>query len=470
MGQTQKCPALELAFQAATDYLEQLDRRDVATQISAAQLGQKLSCALPEEGEPADAVIRALIEQASPGILGSASGRFFGWVIGGSIPSAVAADWLTSAWDQNGTLHVSAPAGSVVEEVAGGWLKDVLRLPPKATFAFTTGCQMAHLTCLAAARHALLAEEDWNVEAKGLNGAPRIRVLANAEHHGSLQRALRFLGLGTELIEPLNTNAAGQVDVSEVGLRLKQHPVEPVILLLQAGDINTGAFDKFSEVIPVARSRSNVWVHVDGAFGLWANATPTHRHLTSGVELADSWATDGHKWLNVPFDSGYAFIRDAEAHRAAMSLQAPYLTQGGSNRDALDWTPEWSRRCRGFATYAALKELGRQGIARMITRCCQLAEQMVAQLEATPGVEVLCRPVLNQALVRFPDRLRKNDDENTEEVVRRVNETGEAFFSTSVWRGVRCMRISVCNWRTSEEDVDRAVSAIARVLRGSFAS
>jgi glutamate/tyrosine decarboxylase-like PLP-dependent enzyme len=467
MAEMSRYSALEFAFRAATDYLRDLDTRPVGARMSAAELRQKLGRAFPEHGVAADKVIRELVEDAGPGVLGSASGRFFAWVVGGSLPSALAADWLTSAWDQNGTLYATAPAASVVEEVAGNWLKDTLHLPPEATFAFTTGCQMAHLTCLAAARHALLARRGWNVEERGLSGAPHIRILYSTEHHGSVLRAVRFLGLGTESIERLDTNDAGQLDGSETQRRLEERPDAPAILVLQAGDINTGAFDNFAELIPVTRRYPNVWVHVDGAFGLWANATPTHQHLTSGVEFADSWATDGHKWLNVPFDSGYAFINSPEAHHAAMSIQAPYLTQGTGNRDALDWTPEWSRRCRGFATYAALRELGRQGIGEMIERCCGLTARMVTGLEEIQGVEILRRPVLNQALVRFPDRSGKDHDQHTEAVVNRVNETGEAFFSTSVWRGTRCMRISVCNWCTSEKDIDRALSAVSRALTGT---
>ena len=456
--------ALELAFKASREYLQALDERSVAPTVSAAELRSKLDCPLAEKGTAAEVVIRELLEHAGPGVMASASGRFFAWVIGGTLPSALAADWLTSAWDQNGVLYVSAPSASVGEEVAGRWLKEILGLPSNASFGFTTGCEMAHVTCLAAARHALLRKIGWNVEEQGLSGAPRIRILSSSEYHGSLLRALRLLGLGTNSVERLPTNDAGQVDFAELALRLEVQPSSPTILVLQAGDINMGAFDDFAEAIPEARKHAHVWVHVDGAFGLWANATPTHRHLTVGVELADSWATDGHKWLNVPYDCGYAFVGDAEAHRAAMSLSAPYLTQGTGNRDALDWTPEWSRRCRGFATYAAIRELGRNGISEMITRCCAQCEEMVDKLATLPGVEILVRPVLNQALVRFLDPIGTDHDTQTQAVVEFVNQSGEAFFSTTVWRGHYCMRISVCNWRTSGADIERAVSAFSRIL------
>jgi glutamate/tyrosine decarboxylase-like PLP-dependent enzyme len=457
--------ALELAFNASKKYLLSLDDRPIAAIASPAELRSQLDRELPERGEAADVVIRELLEAASPGVLGSASGRFFAWVMGGTLPSALAADWLTSAWDQNGTLFASAPSAAVAEEVAGRWLKDVLGLPSTASFAFTTGCEMAHVSCLAAARHALLARMGWDVETKGLWGAPRVRVLSSTEHHGSLLRALRFVGFGTGSIEPVGTNDDGQIDLGALERLLTKDTNGAGILVLQAGDINLGAFDDFATAIPLARQHRNIWIHVDGAFGLWANATATHKHLTAAVQQADSWATDGHKWLNVPYDCGYAFVNDSEAHRGAMSLTAPYLTPGNGNRDAMDWTPEWSRRCRGFATYAAMRELGRDGIAGLVTRCCRLCQQMVECLAVMPGVELVRRPVLNQALVRFLDTAGENHDERTLDVVNRVNETGEAFFSTTVWRNRRCMRISICNWRTTESDVERAVAAFSRILR-----
>lgn len=456
--------ALELVFSASKKYLLSLDDRPIAPTASSAELSAQLDHELPGKGEAAEVVIRELLESASPGVLGSASGRFFAWVIGGTLPSALAADWLTSAWDQNGTLFASAPSAAVVEEVAGRWLKDVLGLPSTASFAFTSGCEMAHVTCLAAARHALLAKMGWDVETRGLWGAPRIPVVSSTEHHGSLLRALRFLGFGSDSIELVGTNDDGQIDLGALERPLAKDTNAAAILVLQAGDINLGAFDNFAEAIPLARQYRNIWVHVDGAFGLWANATATHKHLTAAVQRADSWATDGHKWLNVPYDCGYAFVNDAEAHRGAMSLTASYLTQGNGNRDALDWTPEWSRRCRGFATYAALRELGRSGLADLITRSCRCCELLVDGLRALRGVEVVRRPLLNQALVRFLDPKGVDHDQRTEDVVNLVNQSGEAFFSMTTWRGLRCMRISVCNWRTSHSDVERAVAAFSEVL------
>jgi len=380
-------------------------------------------------------------------------------VIGGALPSAIAADWLTSAWDQTAVLYASGPAAAIVEEVTGAWLKEILGVPQQASFALVTGCQTAHAVCLAAARHALLARRGWDVERRGLNAAPPIRILSGDQRHGSIERAVRLLGLGTDNIR--------SIDLDELDSILGAEPSLATILLLQAGDINTGAFDPFETVIPIAR-RHAAWVHIDGAFGLWAAASPRLRHLLRGVEAADSWATDGHKWLNVPFDSGYAFIADAEAHRSAVSHRAPYLTHTADARDPLDWNPEWSRRARGFSTYAALRELGRDGVAGLIDRCCRHATTLTLALAQLPGAELLWEPVINQGLVRFLDptagAAEADHDQRTEQVIAEIVASGEAFFSATTWRGRRAMRVSVCNWRTSEQDVQRAVDAARKAL------
>lgn len=368
-------------------------------------------------------------------------------MIGGSLPAALAADWLTSTWDMNTTLYVSGPAAAVVEEVAGAWLKEILRLPETASFAFVTGCQMAHVTCVAAARHGLLGRLGWDVEEQGLAGAPSIRILSG-QRHGSTERAVRLLGLGQRQIVELPTDDEGRMLPYALERELSGHPSSPAIVLLQAGDINTGMYDLFDSVIPVAH-RHGAWVHIDGAFGLWAAASLRFQQLLAGAANADSWATDGHKWLNVPFDCGYAFVADAGAHRA-------------DARDQRDWTPEWSRRARGFPTYAALRQLGRCGVGALIERCCDHARTLVDRIGALPGVEVVSQPVINQGPVRFLDAV--DSDRRTEEVISAIAATGEAFFSGTTWRGRRAMRISVINWQTSEADVDRAVRACADVL------
>jgi glutamate/tyrosine decarboxylase-like PLP-dependent enzyme len=383
------------------------------------------------------------------------------------LPAALAADWLTAAWDQNATLYACGPAAAVVEEVAGGWLKELLGLPPRASFAFTSGCQMAHVTCLAAARHALLADAGWDVERRGLYGATPVRILSSGQRHGSIERATRLLGLGLEQLVFLPSDSRGRLDSTALELELRAEPSFPTILLLQAGDINVGAFDDFETLIPLAK-RHGAWVHLDGAFGLWAAASPRYRHLLKGVADADSWAVDGHKWLNVPFDCGYAFVARPEAHKASMSHRAAYLTHDEVARDEIDWNPEWSRRARGFSTYAALRELGRDGVAALVERCCRHAHALVTRIGNLRGAEVVWEPVINQGLVRFPDpsagATEADHDRRTDEVIASIVAAGEAFFGGTTWRGRRAMRVSVCNWQTSDEDVARAVHSVAKVL------
>jgi glutamate/tyrosine decarboxylase-like PLP-dependent enzyme len=456
-------PALEVAFAESLKYLENLAHSPASFTADLATLRRRFAGPLPETGTPAVTVIAELVRDSAGGHIGCAGGRFFGWVVGGSLPAALAADWLTSAWDENCTLYASGPASAVAEEVAGQWLKEILGLPARASFAFVTGCQMAHTTCLAAARHGVLARHGWDVEEGGLCGAPAIRILSGDQRHGTIERSLRLLGLGRGSIVDLPVDSNGRLTVETLRAALEVAPASPTIVLLQAGDLNIGAYDPFDTLIPLAHE-FGAWVHVDGAFGLWAAASPAHRHLLRGVEMADSWATDGHKWLNVPYDCGYAFVADAESHRAAMSHREPYLTHAVEARDAIDWTPEWSRRARGVATYAALRQLGSRGVAEMVERCCRHAHAMVTGIGALPGVEILWTPVINQGLVRFLDPSSDGHNAWTDRVIGRIVATGEAFFGATTWRGKRAMRVSVCNWQTSESDVERSVAAVSRVL------
>jgi len=381
------------------------------------------------------------------------------------LPAALAADWLTAAWDQNAGLYAAGPAAALAEEIAGKWMKDILGLPPHASFAFTTGCQMAHATCLAAARHAVLEKRGWDVEQQGLSGAPRIRILTSSEAHGSFKRAVRLLGLGLGQIEYLAAGEQGRL--AEQTLAGALDGTKPTIVVLQAGDLNIGAFDDFEKLIPIAK-RSGAWVHVDGAFGLWTAASPRLRHFVKGVEQADSWATDGHKWLNVPYDCGYAFVADVEGHRASMSHRASYLIHDANARDQMDWNPEWSRRARGFPTYAALRQLGRGGVADLIERCCRFAHDLVIGIGALPGAQILWEPAINQGLVRFcdpqPGAAEEDHDRRTDAVIAAIVAGGVAFFGGTTWRGRRAMRVSVCNWMTSDEDVRRTIASVAKVL------
>ncbi len=460
-------PSLELAFQSALTHLEGLNQSSVAATKDLAALRQRLHKSLGDGPLPAHQVIRELTNDVEGGILGSAGGRFFAWVVGGSVPAALAADWLTSAWDQNAALYACAPAAAVVEEVVGVWLKDLLGIPPNASFALVTGCQMAHTTCLAAARHSLLVRRGWDVESKGLAGAPPIRILTSAIRHGSFLRAVRLLGLGESNVIQLPTDSDDRLQPAALSDALASNKEASTIVLLQAGDINIGAFDQFELLIPLAK-QFGAWVHVDGAFGLWAAASPRYRHLMRGAASADSWATDGHKWLNVPFDSGLAFIADSESHRDSMSHRAAYISHDAAARDQMDWNPEWSRRARGFPTYAARRQLGRSGVAEIVDRCCQYARSLVTGIGRLSGAQHLRAPIINQGLVRFldpsPTATNEDHDKRTEAVVTAILKGGEAFFGCSTWHGLRAMRVSVCNWQTDESDVDRAVCAVELAL------
>jgi glutamate/tyrosine decarboxylase-like PLP-dependent enzyme len=449
----------------ALSYLESLNDRPVCATATVAELRAALSKPLPDTGIETEQVIDELVHDCAGGLLASPSGRFFGWVIGGTLPAALAADWLASAWDQNAAIYACSPAAAVVEEVCGEWLKELLGIPRSASFALVTGCQMAHTTALAAARHKLLAERDWDVEHRGLIGAPPIRVLTTENRHETLLRAVRLLGLGGAAIEHVGCENDGRMRMVDLDRALQNSPDTATILCLQAGDLQTGLYDPFTEACGIAHGHG-AWVHIDGAFGLWAATSDRFRHLLSGAELADSWATDAHKWLNVPYDCGLVFVAEAEAHRASMEQPASYRIKVGDARDQVDWNPEWSRRARGFPVYAAIRSLGRHGIAVLVERCCQHAQRLVTEIGALPGAEVVAMPQINQGLVRFlsPDG---DHDRRTDAIIEAVRAKGVAWFGGTLWHDKRVMRVSVCNWRTSDEDVDRAIVSVRQVLAES---
>ncbi len=454
-------PELERAAELACRYLDSLDSESVSKEIEPERLRARLRKELTHDGLPPLQVIEELAEDAEDGLLNSAGGRFFGWVIGGGIPVSIAADWLTSAWDQNAGAYACSPSAAVIEEVAADWLKDLFGLPQHASYAFVTGCQMAHFTALASARHRLLADRGWSVETKGLAGCPPIRVLVG-EHHETLLRALRYLGIGTDAVVQIAVNDDGRIDLDGLKSELQRHPDAPTIVSLAAGDLNRGAFDPFDDACDLAHAYK-AWVHIDGAFGLWAATSARLSHLVRGIGKADSWATDAHKWLNVPYDSGIVFVNDTDAHKNAMSIPAAYKLEVTDTRDQLEWGPEWSRRARGISVYATLRSLGRNGVAEMIERSCDLARDLVSKLGELPGVELLASPIVNQGLVRFIDP-KGDHDARTEEIIRRVNASGEAWFGPTTWRDMRVMRISVSNFRTTESDVDRAIAAFRAAL------
>jgi glutamate/tyrosine decarboxylase-like PLP-dependent enzyme len=460
-------PSLERAFHHARRYLASLDERPAAAPAGADALRRGFFRDLPDEGcDPAE-VIDELVAAAEPGLHGNAGGRFFGWVIGGVLPAALGADWLTSVWDQNATAFAVSPAGAIVEEAVGVWLKDLLGLPAGASFALVTGCEMAHVTCLLAARNGLLAQRGWDVERQGLFGAPRIRIVTSDLHHPTLDRAARFVGFGADAIVNLPAGEDGTLPPDALAAALEGEG--PTIVVLQAGELNTGAFDDFQALVPIAH-RAGAWVHVDGAFGLWCAASPGRRRLVEGVEAADSWATDAHKWLNTPYDCGLAFTAHPDAHRASMQQHASYMAVSPA-RDQSLWTPEYSRRARGFAVYAALRELGRKGLADLIDRTSEHCRALTYGIGALEGAEQLSDPKINQGLVRFldlsPHAAPEDHDRRTEAVIRAVCASGKAFFGPVTWRGMRAARVSVCNWRTTGADIERTIAAVAAALRDS---
>lgn len=457
--------ALEKACAHALDFDAARRLRAPNTVAGIEALRAALDGPTPEHGMPAGEVIDLLVRGAEPGLMGTTGGRFFGWVIGASHPTGVAADWLTSIWGQNGGSFYAAPANAVVEQVAARWLLDLLHLPPESSVGFTTGATMANFVCLAAARSKLLRQAGWDVEADGLYGAPPLRVCIGNDAHATVFSALRYLGLGYRRVTGVSTDEAGRMDASALREALAGHG-GPLIVIVQAGQINTGVFDPLGEISDIAHDYGG-WVHVDGAFGLWARTSPACMSLAAGAEKADSWATDGHKWLQTPYDCGYAIVRDAQAHREAMTIGASYLpTTGDDIRDPLHYAPELSRRARGFATWAMLRTLGREGIAAMVERHCALARRMAARLASEPGVEVLNEVELNQFAVRFGTNVvAEHDDALTKEVIARTQAAGVCYVGGANWRGRWVMRVSVISWPTTEADVDASAASIIAAWR-----
>jgi glutamate/tyrosine decarboxylase-like PLP-dependent enzyme len=456
--------ALERAAEIARAFVAGLDTRPVHATAPLGTLRDRFGGPLPEDGEDPVAVVEALAANAEGGLIGSAGPRYFGFVIGGGLPAAVAADWLATAWDQNAGLYAIGPAAAVAEEVAGAWLADLFGLPAGVSVGFTTGATMASFTGLAAGRHALLRRAGWDVERQGLFGAPELPVIVSAESHVTIFAALQMLGMGRDRVIRVPTDEQGRMRpdlLAEVLTGIDR----PAIVCAQAGNVNTGAFDPLPRVVEAVRANGG-WLHVDGAFGLWAAADPARCHLLDGVGLADSWTTDAHKWLNVPYDSGLSFVADASAHQAAMTLGAAYYVETtGAERDPYNWVPESSRRARGFAIWAALRSLGRHGVAEMIGRTSDMALRFAAGLDGTPGIRVLNDVVLNQVLVRFDDPSgdAARGDARTDAVIAAIQADGTLWLGGTRWHDQRAMRISVSGWATGEADVDASLAVIRRV-------
>jgi glutamate/tyrosine decarboxylase-like PLP-dependent enzyme len=441
----------------AAGYVESLDTRPVRPSSSYGEMHATLDAPVPDGPSKPLEVVEEMARLLEPGITAMGSGRFFGFVIGGALPASIAADWLVSTWDQNTGLAEPTPGTSALETVAGRWVLELLGLPKRCSFAFVTGCQMAHVTSLAAARHAVYARAGWDLPSRGLAGAPPLRVIVGAQRHVTVTRALRLLGIGSAQETVVPTDREGRMDVSALADVVGGN--DPTIVCAQAGEVNTGAFDDLAAVVELARPAA-AGVHVDGAFGLWAAASPALRHRLDGYEQADSWATDAHKWLNVPYDCGIAICAHPEDHEAAMEYAAPYLAVADSAaiRDPMGYSPEFSRRARSAPVWAAIRQLGRSGVAELVERCCAHARRFAEQVVELPGCEVLNDVVLNQVLFRFAD------DATTDAALEAVQSSGEAFPSGTMWDGRRAIRLSVSGWRTTDADIDRTVAAFARAV------
>ena len=455
-----RAEALERAAAHARNFLDGLDERPVAAPVEPAALRDTLGGSLPDEGEDPRAVIDALVAGVEPGLVATAGPRYFGFVIGGALPAALAADWLVSAWDQNAGMHVMSPAAAAIEEATAGWVLNLLGLPPSASIGFVTGAQGANTTALAAARHAVLGRAGWDVERDGLNGAPRVNVLCGEQAHVTIAAALRLLGLGAGTAIAVEADEQGRMRPERLEELIA--PLDgPTIVCAQAGNVNTGAFDPFGPIADVCANRG-AWLHVDGAFGLWAGASASTRPLVDGVERADSWAVDAHKWLNVPYDAALAIVADPTVHAASMSIAASYLQLDRGERDGTDFVPEASRRSRAIPVYAALRSLGRRGLADLVERNCAQARRMAERLAAVAGFEVLNDVVLNQVLVRFP-----GGDAANRAAIAAIQRDGTCWLGGTEWRGRHVARISFSNWSTTDIDVDRSAEAIVAAAQTS---
>lgn len=457
--------ALNRAAAAARVYIGNRINRPVWPTMTLEQTRAALDRPLGDDGIDPSTVVDDLVRDAEPGLVTTTGPRYFGFVTGGALPAAVGAEWLAAAWDQPASLYVMSPAASVVEEVAGRWLLELLGLRRDASIGFVTGCHMANFTALAAARHELLRRRGWDVEVEGFQRAPSLRVIVGEEVHVSVLGALRMIGIGTGQVVRVAVDEQGRMRAAALEQALLAS-TEATIVCAQAGNVNTGAFDPFVDIVNAVR-RHGAWLHVDGAFGLWAGASGALRHHVRGIEGADSWATDAHKWLNVPYDSGLVFTAHPAAHRAAMSLSAAYLVRSVDDpRENMDWTPESSRRARGFAVYAALRSLGRCGVAAMIERCCRLAVRFADRLRSDRRIRILNDVVINQVLVRVAPEGR-DADAVTNDVLRRVQEERVCWLGATRWRDMDAMRISVSNWSTTDQDVDRSADSILRAVEQS---
>ncbi len=449
--------------QIAARHYDALSSMRVGVSASREDLSSIVDSALPDEGETPEVAIQTLITSVEKGLVNSTHPRYFGFVIGGSTPASTAADWLTSTWDQNAQVYNTSPAASIIEEVVAHWLLDLLALPKDAGVGFATGAQMANFTALTVAKNAVLQKQGWDVELNGLQDAPHINMVCGECCHGTIHSAIRLMGLGQNNIRTVRADEQGRIDLDALGKTLEAC-AGPTIICAQAGNVNTGAFDAFADIVILAK-KHDAWLHIDGAFGLWANASPRFKYLVSGADGADSWATDAHKWLNVPYDSGIVIIRDREMHRRIKTMRCAYAGPANVDcRDGSQWVPENSRRARGFALYAALRNLGRKGVRRLIDNCCDRAQEFANQFAELSYARVLNNVVLNQVLCRLePESVSDLDAFNTA-IASRVQQKGICWIGTTQWLGQTALRISVSNWSTTKEDVCQSMISIRNAI------
>jgi glutamate/tyrosine decarboxylase-like PLP-dependent enzyme len=465
MANDERKALLARALRHGEDYLEAVADRPAGATATGDELRAALGGPLPAAGAGAPEVLDALAAAAARGTSATQGPRYFGFVTGGSLPAATAADWLVSAWDQNGAVYALSPLAAVVEEITAGWLRDLLALPAGTSVGFVTGAQMANFTALAAARHQVLRSAGWDVEANGLTGAPPVDILVSEESHYTVTMALRLLGFGAARARRVPADGQGRMRASELA-RMLAETTGPCIVCAQAGNVNTGAFDPIADLAAITRTRG-AWLHVDGAFGLWARVSPALRGLAEGIELADSLATDGHKWLNVPYDCGIVLCAHPGAHRAAMTLAAAYIVADAAERDPHEFVPEESRRARAVPVYAALRTLGRDGLAALVERNCAQARHMAERLAQHPAVRILNDVVLNQVLVRIQDP-RRDADDLTRAVIAGVQREGTCWLGGTTWHGKAAMRIAVSNWSTTDRDIDHSADAILQVVMATL--
>ena len=457
----------QLVSEEVNRFYEKLPTEPVGVLFPQEVLQSSICSKLPEQGESDETALKTLINGVEKALLHSVHPRFFGYVIGGAMPVSIAADWLTSAWDQCGHVYHTSPASAIVEEVVRTWILDLLDLPPTCGMGFVTGAQMANYVGLSVARNAMLEAWGWDVDSKGLQNAPWLSIICGECCHGTVKSAVRMIGLGTDNIVSVPADDQGRMQVSELKHLLRCQK-DPAILCLQAGNVNTGAFDRFEEIIELAHAQ-NIWVHVDGAFGLWARATPALKPLTHGLELADSWSVDAHKWLNVPYDSGMIIIREAEQHRRLKTTRCAYAGEiSDHHRDGTEWVPENSRRARAFVLYATLRALGREGVEQLIDRGCDMAKRFASELSKLPEVSVMHEVVLNQVVSRIEAPTIVDADAFHTTVATRLQQLGVCWIGTTVWRNVTALRISVSNYLTREQDVDTTVECVKTIVQDAL--